>query len=62
MSRTIDVGVEDAEAVVRGLDAVGIDLDDVGRTLEDQGVAAFHESFAHLLAALDAKAAALAPT
>ena len=30
---------------MRRLAAVGIDMDDVGLTLEDNGVAGFHESF-----------------
>ena len=33
-------------------------MDDVGRTLEDQGVASFHQSFAHVLQALEHKARA----
>jgi len=36
-------------------------MDDVGRALEDQGVASFHESFVHVLHALQAKAHQLAP-
>jgi transaldolase len=36
-------------------------MDDVGRTLEDQGVASFHQSFAHVLRALEHKARQLAP-
>jgi hypothetical protein len=31
-------------------------MDDVGHTLELRGIAAFHDSFAHVLAALDDKA------
>jgi transaldolase len=61
LARTIDSGVDDAEAVMRTLAEIGVDLDDVGRTLEDQGVASFHESFAHVLDALGAKARQLAP-
>jgi transaldolase len=61
LARTIDSGVDDAEAVTRTLAGVGVDLDEVGRTLEDQGVASFHESFAHVLDALGAKARQLAP-
>ena len=38
---------------MRRLAAVGIDMDDVGLTLEDQGVAGFHDSFQEVLAALD---------
>ena len=43
-----------------GLAEVGVDMDDVGRTLEDQGVASFHESFAHVLQVLETKARQLA--
>ena len=35
---------------------LGVDMDDVGLTLENQGIASFHESFRDVLAALDAKA------
>src|SRR6266508_3163310 len=61
IARTIDSGVDDAEAVIRTLAEVGVSMDDVGRLLEDQGVASFHESFAHVLRALEAKARQLAP-
>jgi transaldolase len=61
LARTIDSGVDHAEAVMRTLAEVGVDLDDVGRTLEDHGVASFHDSFAHVLDALGAKARQLAP-
>jgi transaldolase len=60
LARTIDSGVGDAEAVMRALAEVGVDMDDVGRTLEDQGVASFHESFAHVLQVLESKARQLA--
>jgi transaldolase len=60
VARTIDAGVDGAAEVMRALAAVGVDMDDVGRTLEDQGVAAFHESFVHVLDALEAKARRLA--
>ena len=56
VARTIDTDVEDAAAVLDRLAHVGIDMDDVGRTLEDQGVASFHESFAHVLDTLTTKA------
>jgi len=56
IARTIDAGVEDAAAVMDRLAAAGVDMRDVGRSLESQGVAKFHESFAHVLAALDTKA------
>jgi transaldolase len=48
--------VDAAGAVLQRLAEVWVDMDDVGRTLEDQGVAGFHESFAHVLGALEAKA------
>ena len=60
VSRTIDRDVDDAAAVLDRLTAVGVDMDDVGRTLEDQGVASFHESFAHVLDTLTTKARQLA--
>jgi hypothetical protein len=35
-------------------------MDDVGRVLEERGVAGFHESFAHVLNALETKTRQLA--
>jgi transaldolase len=61
LARTIDSGVDHADTVMDRLAEVGVDMDDVGRTLEDQGVASFHQSFAHVLAALEHKARQLAP-
>ena len=55
VARTIDTGVDEAAGVMEQLAGLGVDMDDVGRTLEDQGVASFHESFAHVLRALEAK-------
>jgi transaldolase len=60
IARTIDSGVDHAGAVMDRLAEVGVDMDDVGRTLEDQGVASFHQSFAHVLQALERKARQLA--
>jgi transaldolase len=37
-----------------------VDMDDVGRTLEEQGLASFHQSFTHVLQALESKARQLA--
>jgi len=62
IARTIDSGVDDAIAVMQALAQVGLDMDDVGRALEDQGVASFHESFVHVLHALQTKAHELAPS
>jgi transaldolase len=53
--RTIDVGVDEADETMHRLAAVGIDMDDVGLTLEDEGVASFHDSFQEVLSALEAK-------
>jgi len=61
VARTIDTGIDDAHAVMHTLAEVGVDMDDVGRTLEEQGVASFHESFAHVLDALKTKARQLTP-
>jgi transaldolase len=60
IARTIDRGVDDASAVMHRLAEVGVDMDDVGHTLEDHGVAGFHESFVHVLHALQEKAHRLA--
>jgi transaldolase len=48
LTRTIDVGVEEADLTMRRLAAVGIDMEAVGLTLENQGVAGFHDSFREL--------------
>jgi transaldolase len=60
LTRTIDADIDGARAVMRGLAAVGVDMNDVGLTLEDHGVASFHESFQEVLGALDTKAHQLA--
>ena len=56
VARTIDRDIDEASAVLDGLSRVGVDLANVGRTLEDQGVADFHDSFAHVLETLTTKA------
>src|SRR3954451_16458931 len=56
LARTVDAGVDEAEATWQALHDVGIDMDDVARTLEDEGVASFSKSFDELLTALDTKA------
>ena len=60
IARTIDRDVDDAAAVLARLAQVGVDMDDVGLTLEGQGVASFHASFAHVLDTLSTKAPRLA--
>jgi transaldolase len=61
LARSLDRGVDQAGAVMDALAEVGVDMNDVGRVLEDQGVASFHQSFAHVLQALQTKARQLAP-
>jgi transaldolase len=59
VARTIDAEPAAAEATLRRLSAVGIDLADVSATLEDEGVHSFAKSFDELLQALTDKAHAL---
>ncbi len=56
LARTLDTGVQEAAEVMRRLDTAGVDMDDVGLTLENEGVAGFHQSFQQILAGLAAKA------
>ncbi|MGX9787598.1 transaldolase [Mycobacterium sp. MMS18-G62] len=60
LARTIDTDLAAATSVMQNLHSAGIDMDDVGRSLEDQGVAGFHQSFTDLLTTLRAKAHQLA--
>ena len=55
LERTVDRGVDEAEAVWQSLADVGVDLDDVADQLEREGVASFQKSFHGLIDALDAK-------
>jgi transaldolase len=57
LARTVDEGVDDAEAVFARLTELGIDTADVSRVLEDEGVAAFVKSFDELITTLEDKAA-----
>ena len=59
LARTIDVNVADAEHVMQAVAMAGVDMDAVGRTLESEGIAAFQESFTHVLGTLAAKRHAL---
>jgi transaldolase len=59
VARTIDDGVDEAEAVLDQLAEIGVDMEDVGQTLEDEGVASFAKSFDELMQALTDKAASL---
>jgi transaldolase len=56
VARSIDADLDDAVAVMQRLGDVGVDMEDVGLTLEEKGAAGFQESFASVLATLDAKA------
>ena len=60
--RTIDEGVDEANAVLRDVERVGIDMEDVAKTLETEGVAAFVKSFDELIQALADKANAIQAT
>jgi transaldolase len=62
LARTVDAGMDEADATWAALREVGIDMDDVARTLEDEGVASFAKSFEELLTALGDKATELKAT
>ena len=51
---TVRAHYDEADAVMADLARLGVDIDDVTTVLEDAGVAAFAQSWADLLAALDA--------
>jgi transaldolase len=55
VGRTLDRKVGEAQKVLVGLSGQRVDMEDVGRTLETEGVAGFHESFAHVLHTLEIK-------
>ena len=56
---TLTAGVDEARALLRDLESAGIHYDDVTATLESEGVQKFSDSFATLLAGIDAKRATL---
>jgi transaldolase len=57
---TLTEGVDAARALFDDLAAAGVDYADVVETLEKEGVQKFSDSFAHLLAGIEAKRGALA--
>jgi transaldolase len=57
---TLTSGIEEAHALFGELVAAGVDYDDVTATLEAEGVQKFADSFAELLAGIEAKRGALA--
>jgi transaldolase len=59
VARTVDAGVDGAQAAWQALQDVGVDMDDVARVLEQEGVASFQKSFDELLGALSTKSAEL---
>jgi transaldolase len=61
LARRIDADVEEAERVWQALADIGVDMDDVADRLETEGVDSFSKSFDELIAALEVKAAELAP-
>ena len=56
---TLTVDLDEADALLADLAIAGVDYDDVVETLEAEGVQKFADSFATLLAGIDAKRAAL---
>jgi len=56
---TLTEGVDEARALLKELEAAGIDYDDVTDTLEREGVQKFSDSFASLLEGIDTKRTAL---
>ena len=59
VARTVDEGLDEAQALWDRLGEIGVDLDDVGRTLEVEGVVAFAKAVDELSEALEKKAAEL---
>ena len=62
VARTVDKGVEEADAHLGRLKDAGIDMADVGRVLEEEGVASFLKSYDELLQSLHDKANAMQST
>jgi transaldolase len=56
LARTVDAGLDEADATWKALHDVGVDMADVARTLEEEGVSSFEKSFDELLTALGTKA------
>ncbi|MEO6058387.1 MAG: transaldolase [Candidatus Limnocylindria bacterium] len=61
VARTLDAGVEEADAALRAIEQQGISMQQVTNELIAEGVASFGRSFDELLAAIDAQRQALAP-
>jgi transaldolase len=52
VASTLTTGMSDAQAHIKALAALGIDLMDVGETLQTEGVRIFAEAYEKLLAAV----------
>jgi transaldolase len=61
VSRTLDAGMEEADATLAGLEALGISMEQVTDELIEEGVAAFGASFDELIGTIDSKRKSLAP-
>jgi transaldolase len=61
VARTVDQGVDQADADLDRLMEAGIDMADVARVLEDEGVASFVKSYEELLQSLHDKASTVKP-
>ena len=59
VARTLDANVDEAQAVMDGIAALGIDMTDVCEQLTREGVASFETAFDSLLASLTEKAKTL---
>lgn len=55
VARTVDTDLAGASALIGRLSEIGVDMEEVGAQLQDDGVAAFADSFHTLLAGLDSK-------
>jgi transaldolase len=61
VSRTLDVGLDEALAAIRTVESLGIRMETVTDELIVEGVASFTKSFEDLMGVIDAQRKALAP-
>jgi transaldolase len=55
VERTVDADVDEARRVIEQVEAAGISMDEVTRRLEEEGVAAFTESFDSLIETIEGR-------